>query len=260
MNVGSLFSGIGGIDLGLERAGMRVSWQCEIDPWCRGILARHWPDTPQYGDIRTIDADTPRVDVLAGGFPCQPVSLAGKGLAQADERWLWPEFARCIRVLRPRYVIAENVPGLLTRGLDLVLADLAALGFDAEWTVFGARDVGAPHKRDRVWIVAADAACGGCERVPRIEGEGSAKRGRAAEDGAALAYASRAGDGERGQTDTKRATRPGAGGPTLNEAVGLGPLNPTWVEWLMGFPSGWTDSSPSVTPSSPNAPNTSDAS
>lgn len=156
MNVGSLFSGIGGIDLGLERAGMRVAWQCELDPWCRSILARHWPGVPCYADVRSIGADAPRVDVLAGGFPCQPVSLAGKGLAQADERWLWPEFARLVRVLRPRYVIAENVPGLLARGLDLVLADLAALGFDAEWTVFGARDVGAPHRRERVWIVAAD--------------------------------------------------------------------------------------------------------
>jgi DNA (cytosine-5)-methyltransferase 1 len=190
VNVGSLFSGIGGIDLGLERAGMRVVWQCERDPWCRSILARHWPGVPCYHDIRDIapvglpirrvSVHPQRVDVLAGGFPCQPVSQAGKRLAQADERWLWPEFARCIRVLRPRYIVVENVPGLLTRGMGDVLGDLAALGFDAEWTVFGARNVGAPHRRDRVWIVAyANAERRGanerdlCTRQPDADRSGS---------------------------------------------------------------------------------------
>jgi DNA (cytosine-5)-methyltransferase 1 len=154
LSVGELFAGIGGIGIGLERAGMRVAWQCEIDPFCRSVLARHYPGVPCYHDVRSIDDTTPKVDVLAGGFPCQPVSQAGRRLAQADERWLWPAFARAIRILRPRYVVVENVPGLLARGMGDVLGDLAALGFDAEWTVFGARDVGAPHRRDRVWIVA----------------------------------------------------------------------------------------------------------
>ena len=170
MNVGSLFSGIGGLDLGLERAGMRVVWQCEADPWCRRVLARHWPGVPCYPDVRELAA-APPVDVLAGGFPCQPVSLAGRGAAQADARWLWPEFARLIRLFRPRYVIAENVPGLLARGLGLVLADLAELGFDAEWMVFGAGDIGAPHLRERVWIVAADAC-----REPSGEPRGGQRR------------------------------------------------------------------------------------
>jgi DNA (cytosine-5)-methyltransferase 1 len=99
--------------------------------------------------------ETPeRVDLICGGFPCQPVSVAGKRLAQADERWLWPEFARVIRVLRPRFALVENVPGLLTRGMGDVLSDLAALGYDAEWRCISAADVGAPHQRDRIWIVA----------------------------------------------------------------------------------------------------------
>ncbi len=155
---GSFCSGIGGLDLGLERAGWTCTWQCEIDQYCRSILANHWPDVPCYDDIRTIPNDAPRVDLLAGGFPCQPVSLAGLGRAQLDERWLWPAVARLVRVLRPRLVLLENVPGLLVRGFSDVLGDLAAVGFDAEWFVLGAWQVGAPHRRDRVFVVAWDRA------------------------------------------------------------------------------------------------------
>lgn len=155
MRVGSLFSGIGGMDLGLERAGMEIAWQVEIDPWCQRVLAKHWPDVPCFGDVKELNANgLPPVDVLAGGFPCQPVSNAGKGKAQEDERWLWPEFARIIRAVRPRFVFVENVPGLTNRGLDLVLGSLAALGFDAEWTSLSAAAFGAPHIRDRIVIVA----------------------------------------------------------------------------------------------------------
>ena len=105
----SLFSGIGGIDLGLERAGMRVVWQCESDPFCQRVLRKHWPDMPLHDDIRTFVAPE-RVDLLAGGFPCQPVSLVGFRRGVSDERWLWPEFLRVIRLVRPRYVFLENVP------------------------------------------------------------------------------------------------------------------------------------------------------
>src|SRR4051812_25990654 len=104
VRVGSLFSGIGGFDYGLERAGMRVSWQCEADEVCRGVLARHWPQVPCYSDVRELRAPEP-VDVLCGGFPCQPFSFAGTKRGTADERWLWPEFARIVGLLRPRYVI-----------------------------------------------------------------------------------------------------------------------------------------------------------
>ena len=155
--VGSLFSGIGGLDLGLERAGFRIAWQCESDPYARAVLRKHWPDVPCYPDVRALDGREPAIDVLCGGFPCQPVSVAGKRRAQADPRWLWPAFAAVVRSHRPALVLLENVPGLRTAGLRDVLADLAALGFDAEWTVARASDVGAPHLRARLFVVATDA-------------------------------------------------------------------------------------------------------
>lgn len=155
ITVGSLFSGIGGIDLGLERAGMVTRWFVEIDPHCRNVLARHWPRLPIYGDITAVDwSGVEPVDVLAGGFPCQPVSFAGFGRVQKDERWLWPEFVRAIRALRPRYVLIENVAALLERGARDVLTDLAALRFDADWSLVSACSLGATHMRQRLFIVA----------------------------------------------------------------------------------------------------------
>jgi DNA (cytosine-5)-methyltransferase 1 len=166
MTVGSLFAGIGGFDLGLERAGFEITWQVEIDPYCQRVLAKHWPHVKRYGDIRTIDwGSVEPVDIVCGGFPCQPVSLAGKRLAQQDERWLWPEFFRCLRILRPSYALVENVPGLLVHGLGDVLAGLAEIGMHAEWQVLSAAQFGAPHLRERVWIVAY-APGKGLERWP----------------------------------------------------------------------------------------------
>lgn len=167
LSVGSLFTGIGGFDLGLERAGMRVAWQCESDEFCRRVLARHWRGVPCYPDVRELAAPTAEpVDVLCGGFPCQDISIVGRGAGIDGERsGLWGEYARLIGDLRPGYVIVENVSALLTRGLDRVLGDLAALGYDAEWDCIPASAVGAPHRRDRVWIVAypsRDAARGVC--------------------------------------------------------------------------------------------------
>ena len=161
MRFGSLFSGIGGFDLGFERAGMECAWQVESDPFCRRVLTKHWPAVSRYGDIREINwREVESVDVVCGGFPCQPVSLAGKRLAQDDERWLWPEFARCLRALRPRYAVVENVPGLLVRGFGDVLGDLAALGYDAEWELLPAAAFGAPHLRFRVFVVAYSSGAG----------------------------------------------------------------------------------------------------
>jgi len=160
VNVLDLFSGIGGFSLGLERAGMRTVAFCEIDPYCRRVLAKHWPGVPCYDDVRTLTADRLRADgivpdVICGGFPCQDVSIAGRGAGIEGERsGLWSEYARIIGELRPRYVIVENVSALLARGLDRVLGDLAALGYDAEWHCIPASAVGAPHERDRIWIVA----------------------------------------------------------------------------------------------------------
>jgi DNA (cytosine-5)-methyltransferase 1 len=157
MNVLDLFSGIGGFSLGLERAGMRTVAFCEIEPYCRAVLAKHWPNIPIFPDITKLNgADIgAAVHVICGGFPCQDISVAGKGAGLKGERsGLWLEFARIIGEVRPRYVIVENVSALLSRGFRNVLGDLAALGYDAEWHCIPASAVGAPHRRDRVWIVA----------------------------------------------------------------------------------------------------------
>jgi DNA (cytosine-5)-methyltransferase 1 len=168
---GSLFAGIGGIDLGLERAGWECRWQVENDPYCTRVLAKHWPDVERFGDIRALTgAELAPVDLVAGGFPCQPVSLAGRRRGAADSRWLWPEFARLLGVLRPRLALLENVPGLLAGpGMAEVLGDLAALGFDAEWHCVPAAAVGAPHLRWRVFIVAHAAPWNGQPREARVD-------------------------------------------------------------------------------------------
>src|SRR5438552_815022 len=154
MNVGSLFSGIGGFDLGFERAGMRTSWMCEIDPFCRKVLKKHWPTIPCYQDITQLK-NPPKVDLLCGGFPCQDLSIAGKGRGLTGSRsGLWFEFIRLIGDLQPRWIIVENVPGLKTKGLGRVLGEMAAFGYDAEWDCLPASAFGAPHQRDRLWIVA----------------------------------------------------------------------------------------------------------
>ena len=133
---------------------------CEIEPYCRAVLRKHWPDVPIYDDIRTLTAkrlaaDGIAVDVICGGFPCQDISCAGAGAGIGGERsGLWREYARLIGELRPGHVIVENVSALLGRGLGVVLGDLAEIGFDAEWHCIPASAVGAPHRRDRVWIVA----------------------------------------------------------------------------------------------------------
>ncbi len=152
-----LFSGIGGFSLGLERAGMETVAFCEIDPFCRKVLRKHWPDVPIYEDIRELTKETLdgiTADVICGGYPCQPFSSAGKRAGEADDRHLWPEMYRVIEAVRPRWIIAENVAGHITLGLDDVLSDLEAAHY-TWWTfVIPACAVDAQHRRDRVWIVA----------------------------------------------------------------------------------------------------------
>lgn len=164
LTFGSLFAGIGGIDLGLEMAGMECVFQVEIDPEARAVLHKHWPNVETFGDIREVER-FPSVDVLAGGFPCQDISQAnrdGDGI-EGEKSGLWSEFYRAIKQVRPSYVIIENVEALRYRGrgLGVVLGDLAAIGYDAEWTVLPASYFGAPHKRARLWLVA----------YPHCEGE-----------------------------------------------------------------------------------------
>lgn len=161
LRVLDLFSGIGGFSLGLERpGGFKTVAFCEIDPFCRRVLAKHWPEVPCYDDVRTLTAarlaaDGLTVDAICGGFPCQDISSAGaKAGIGGFKSGLWSEYRRLIGELRPRYVIVENVGALLYRGMETVLGDLAALGYDAEWDCIPASYVGAPHVRDRVWITA----------------------------------------------------------------------------------------------------------
>lgn len=159
LHVLDLFAGIGGLSLGLQRAGMRIVGHVEINPYCRAVLARHWPEVSCHDDVRTAAAwwrstDRPRVDVVAGGYPCQPESTAGKRRGTDDDRWLWPDMARVIHALQPPYVIGENVVGHRTRGLRFVLRDLDRLGYTARAGIVRACEMGAPHPRPRLFVLA----------------------------------------------------------------------------------------------------------
>lgn len=176
---GSLFAGIGGLDIGLERAGMRCDWQVENDKYALQVLQKHWPAVPKYRDVRYFlgskrwrrAREAWGVDLICGGFPCQDISNAGRRVGITGKRsGLWSEFARVVRLLRPKYVLVENVPALTVRGLDRVLGDLASLGFDAEWDRIPACAVGAPHLRWRIFILAYAKSLGReqrfCQRQP----------------------------------------------------------------------------------------------
>lgn len=153
MKVLDLFSGIGGFSLGLERAGMTTVAFCEIEPFCRRVLAKHWPGVPILDDVRT--TEFPAADIVAGGFPCQDISHAGGGAGLAGERsGLWRELLRAIRLVRPKYAIVENVAALLGRGMGTVVGDLAQIRYDAEWHCIPASALGFEHDRDRCWIIA----------------------------------------------------------------------------------------------------------
>lgn len=154
-----LFSGIGGFSLGLERTGgFKTVAFCEIDPYCRKVLGKHWPGVPCHDDITTREFVEGEADVITGGFPCQDLSFAGRGAGLTGSRsGLYRELIRAIRLVRPLYAIVENVAALLSRGLGSVLGDLAEVGYDAEWDCISANDLGAPHGRDRVWITLTDS-------------------------------------------------------------------------------------------------------
>lgn len=156
LTIGSLFSGIGGLELGLERAVLGpVLWQVEQDPTCRAILAKHWPSARRLDDVRVRGADLGPVDLICGGFPCQDVSSAGKRAGLAGARsGLWREFARIVGAIRPGWVVVENVASGATRWVDAVVRDLGQLGYASLPLPLSASDVGAPHRRARVFIVA----------------------------------------------------------------------------------------------------------
>lgn len=195
-----LFSGIGGFALGLESTGcFSTAGFVERDEFCRAVLKKHWPDVPQHDDIYTYKAGQfGHIDVITGGFPCQPFSHAGKQAGKEDDRYLWPEMLRVIAQERPAWVIGENVPGIIALALDDVLFDLESIGYSTRTFVIPACALDAKHKRDRVWVVAhsdsfnrraveggygqsegnvqRESACNGGEDVadanePRLEGQ-----------------------------------------------------------------------------------------
>ena len=157
----SLFSGIGGLDLAAERAGFCTVGQCEWADYPTKVLEKHWPDVPRWRDIRTLTGGDfyertgmRTVDVISGGFPCQPFSVAGKRRGKEDDRFLWPEMLRVVKELRPAWVVGENVAGIVGMALDTVLSDLEAIGYAAGALIIPACGVDAPHRRDRVAIMA----------------------------------------------------------------------------------------------------------
>ena len=239
LTFGSLFAGIGGLDLGLERAGMECRWQVEIDEYARRVLAKHWPNVRRHDDVKTWpQSDTEGVEVICGGFPCQDISNAGKRAGIGGERsGLWVEYLRIICELRPRYVLVENVAALLSpRRIDgrvvesaavgRVLGDLAAVGFDAEWHCIPAAAVGAPHIRDRVFILGF---ANGDRRQARKSAEQAVGYGSASESasGHASSMANAASDGRKPRrtshgtesTQRREPNRSRLGG-VLSDAIG----------------------------------------
>lgn len=213
LSIGSLFSGIGGLELGLEACGLGpVVYQAELDPFCRAVLAKHWPGVRRYTDVREIDATTERPDVICGGFPCQDLSLAGKqGGLSADRSGLWWEFRRIVRVLRPRFVVVENVHGAWRSWLPVVRRGLWKVGYASVPIRVRASDVGAPHERARVFVVAhAEGQRHDARR--QGEGHGAASHGQ--------------GHGcQRADPDAERQRRDG-----LHERVEPGPLAPDAID------------------------------
>ena len=280
-SVGSLCAGIGGLDLGLAAHGHRTEWVCEYDEWPSRVLDERF-GVPNYQDITSLDWTTvPRVDILTAGYPCQPFSFAGQRKGTTDERHLWPYVADAVGVLRPRFVFLENVRGHLSMGFGDVLGDLARLGYDAEWGVFQAADIGAPHRRDRIFVVAADATGEGLQGAdrPGVEPQWVARRheetaadadGDAQRPGAPVRRDQVHTDGGSDATrrGSSRGERQGAkprphfgayeavvarwervtgteSPDPLDDSVATFRLNPQFVEWMMGFPAGWvTDIAP----------------
>lgn len=246
LRIGSLFSGIGGLELGIERAGLGdVVWQVEKDEWCRGVLATHWPGAERFDDVCTVGATTlAPVDVICGGFPCQDVSGAGKGAGLSGARsGLWYEYRRIIGELQPAACVVENVNSGARRWLPHVRRDMHLLGYRTRAFALSAFDVGAPHLRRRVFVVATHP-----ERIELRKQQGGAA-GRTGPERPSLQTMAR-----KGLLPTPTVcgnyNRHGASatsGDGLATVMG-GPLNPRFLAWLMGFPIDFVGKKPSETP------------
>lgn len=251
-----IFSGIGGFSLGLERAGMKTIAFCEINSFCQKILKKHWQSVPVFSDIAVLtnkDLKTlPKIDVIAGGFPCQDISVAGKGGGIAAKcSGLWKEFARLINEIRPKYAIIENVANLRSQGLISVLQDLWEIGYDAQWHCIPASAFGAPHRRDRIWIIAYPACIGKAGLSCREKTNQSISGGNCKD---VFGYKISGWQGNyqfkevrrvlpqeiRTYRNTKGFAQWGVEPETILRLT-EDRLNPDWVEWLMGFPHGWTE-------------------
>ena len=275
----SLFSGIGGLDIAAEMAGFKTVGQCEWADFQTKVLEKHWPDVPRWRDIRTLTGESfyertglRTVDVISGGFPCQPFSLAGKRGGQDDDRYLWPEMLRVIRELNPTWVLGENVPGIVNLALDTVLSNLEDEGYTCQPFIIPACGVDAPHKRDRVCIMAysdreqlgkhwsqgpasEDAGTGKDNRrgVQRPDGgqRGTDQSGtRRVADGIQESIYTAGSDAEGERIQGISGEEIHWGGYYRHQLCELmeatprgttGRLNPEWIEWLMGYPIGWTE-------------------
>lgn len=223
IRIGSVCTGYGGLDEAVRQVfGGQLAWVSDIDPGACQIIAHRMPGVPNLGDLTTTQwDDVEPVDVLVGGYPCQPFSFAGRRKGTSDERHIWPYIADALRVLRPRYAVFENVAGHLRLGFDTVLADLAGLGFDAQWCLVRASEVGAPHRRERLFLLATatDAPDLGHERG----GDTRGRRPGPEDDRVPAAYAEGLGRGEGRTEPARQQGRSGVavgGGPTTADTDG----------------------------------------
>lgn len=243
VKIGELFAGYGGLAMGVQQVlGGEIAWHSEIDPAASKILAHHWPHVPNHGDITAIDwAELEAVDILTGGWPCQPFSMAGKQKAQEDERALWPYVAGAVRALRPRYVILENVSAILFLGeLARAVGDLAQIGYDARWVCVRASDVGAPHHRERCFILAYPEG----ERPVRQQ---QSSRGEAPQPGVDVRKSPLPDFGRytAAVRTWERIVGP-APAPTETNRNGRPRLNAAFAEYLMGLPPGHVTAVPGI--------------
>lgn len=270
MRIGSMFSGYGGLDMGVQSVFPNAvpAWHCEFDKAPSTILNHHYPQVPNLRDVTQVDwGQVEPVDIITAGYPCQPFSVAGQRKGQEDERHLWPLVLAAIRVLRPRFAVFENVPGHIGLGLDTVLSDLAEIGWDAQWETIRAAEIGAPHHRERLFILAHPS-----EFRPQAPGLTSQPAAQIAGDHdfhGFLARLNRATDiqwelknrwGDYGQAVltwamvTKTVPPPLTIDYVATQAT-LHPrfpdirtgTNPEFIEWMMGLPEGWVTAVPGLT-------------